>query len=74
MSLPNRQKNAVGRPDNVLKFVGDVMRVLIVKVTYVDMENKENNPTTAACTVTEENDSKKDEPKKDESAKTSSSE
>ena len=38
------------------------------------MENKENNPTTAACTVTEENDSKKDESKKDEPAKTSPSE
>ena len=30
------------------------------------MENKEKSPTTAACTITEENDSKKDE-----SAKTS---
>ena len=67
-------KYAVGGPGIVLKFVGDVMWVLIVKVTYIDMENKENNPTTAACTVTEENDSKKDEPKKDESAKTSPSE
>ena len=34
------------------------------------MENKENNPTTAADTVTVEKDSKKDEAKKDEPAKT----
>jgi len=38
------------------------VQVYIVKVVYIDMENKENNPTVTV-------DDKKDEPKKEEPAK-----
>ena len=40
------------------------MRVYIAKVTYIDMENKENTPT-----VTADSDNKKEEPKKEEPSK-----
>jgi len=40
------------------------VRVYIVEVIYIDMENKENNPT-----VTIDSDNKKEEPKKEESTK-----
>jgi hypothetical protein len=40
------------------------VRVYIAEVTYIDMENKENNPT-----VTVDSDNKKEEPKKEESTK-----
>jgi len=42
---------------------------ILVRIIYIDMENKENNPKDVAATVTADSDTKKEETKKEEPAK-----